>query len=465
METHDTRSKNTGSVAYLVMGGTLFVASVGLLSGYYLKESRAAEALVPQIVEDSGDRGVAVELVAGAARELLQREVVLQAGEESRTLTWAALGLSVDEPGLEHAASLAAPGQVIDSLARAAAVPLTLDRERAAKALEEIAAAYHQAPMNARMDLEARTIHKDQGGRGIDVYGTMGRLEEAARSAAPEVELATISFPADVTVADLGIDDISHVLASFETEYKTSDFSRNFNLKLAASKLNGHVLQPGQDFSFNDVVGARTEKEGYKIAHVITSGEMVDGLAGGTCQISTTLHGAAFFAGLGINKAIPHSRPSTYVTMGMDATVVYPSVDLQLKNEYDFPVVIHYQVTRGKSVVEILGRERPYDKVVYEREIQEELEFDTVTREDDTMPVGSMMVEQYGFFGYKVAKIRKYMKDGKMVKRDRWNVRYAPVTEYVRTGINPDPNLPKPKSTKHGGRLREPGKSVFHMEQ
>lgn len=465
METHDTRSKNSGSVAYLAMGGTLFIASVGLVSGYYLKESRAAEALVPALVEDQSDRGVTVEVVAEEARELLQRQVVLRAGDESRTVTWSDLGLSVDEPGLEHAASLAAPGQVIDSLAQAAAVPVTLDRDRAAKALEEIAAAYHEAPMNARMDLEARTIHKDRDGREVDVFGSMGRLEEAARSAAPEVELATMAFPADVTVADLGIDDISHVLASFETEYKTSDFERNFNLKLAASKLNGYVLQPGQEFSFNEVVGARTEKEGYKIAHVITSGEMVDGLAGGTCQISTTLHGAAFFAGLGIDKAIPHSRPSTYVTMGMDATVVYPHVDLKLRNEYDFPVVIHYQVTRGKSVVEILGRERPYDKIVYEREVQEELEFETVTREDESMPIGSMVVDQYGFFGYKVAKIRKYLKDGKVVKRDRWNVRYAPVTEYVRTGINPDPNLPKPKKTSHGGRLREPGKSVFRMEQ
>ena len=116
-------------------------------------------------------------------------------------------------------------------------------------------------------------------------------------------------------------------------------------------------------------VGERSEKEGYKIAHVITAGEMVDGLAGGTCQISTTLFGAAFFAGLDIVKTTNHSRPSAYTPLGFDATVVWPDTDLKLKNPYDFPVVIHYRVANGEAVVEILGKKRPYDKIVFERHI------------------------------------------------------------------------------------------------
>ena len=140
-----------------------------------------------------------------------------------------------------------------------------------------------------------------------------------------------MAVPAANTKATIGIADISHVLGTFKTTFPVGDKDRNFNLKLAASKLNGHVLQPGVEFSFNGVVGDRTEKEGYKIAHVITAGEMVDGLAGGTCQISTTLFGASFFAGLEVVKTSPHSRPSTYVTIGLDATVVYPTTDLIMK--------------------------------------------------------------------------------------------------------------------------------------
>ena len=77
------------------------------------------------------------------------------------------------------------------------------------------------------------------------------------------------------------------MLGTHLTKFSVSDKERNFNLKLAASHVNGYVMQPGQEFSFNEIVGDRTEKEGYKVAHVITAGEMVDGLAGGTCQIST----------------------------------------------------------------------------------------------------------------------------------------------------------------------------------
>lgn len=463
MRERDTRDSSSGSVAYLVMAGTLFVASSGLIGGYYLVDTKP-ERTVPTVSE-SDDRGVEVEAVRAATQTLLDTPVAIQIGDGTTTVTWNQLGLVIDDEGLESAAEMASRSDVTGSLTKAAAMPVNVDRAQAVAQLQSLADEYRQSPVDARMDLEARKIHPSRSGRTLDILGSLGRLEVAARSGVSEIDMAVVQVPAEITVDDLGIDDISHVLATFSTNYKTSDSSRNDNLKLAASKLNGYVMQPGVEFSFNEVVGARSEEEGYKIAHVITSGEMVDGLAGGTCQISTTLHGAAFFSGLGIERAIPHSRPSTYATMGLDATVVYPQVDMKLKNNYDFPVVIHFKVTRGKSIVEILGKERPYDKIVYEREIQEQLEFDTVTREDDTMPLGSMKVDQYGFFGYKVAKIRKYYKNGKQVDKDRWSIRYRPVTEYVRTGTNPDPNLPQPKVKKKGKRLKEPGKGTFRMEQ
>ena len=146
------------------------------------------------------------------------------------------------------------------------------------------------------------------------------------------------------------------------------------------------MLKPGEEWSFNATVGERSEKEGYKVAHVITAGEMVDGLAGGTCQISTTLFGAAFFAGLDIVKTINHSRPSAYTPLGFDATVVWPNTDLKLKNPYEFPVVIHYRVANGEALVEILGKPRPYDKIVFERKILESTPYSTEERLDDEMP-------------------------------------------------------------------------------
>jgi vancomycin resistance protein YoaR len=236
------------------------------------------------------------------------------------------------------------------------------------------------------------------------------------------VELATVAIPANVTKQGLGIDDISEVMGHYETAFPVSDRDRNFNLKLAASKLNGVVLKPGVEWSFNDTVGERSQKNGYKIAHVITAGEMVDGLAGGTCQISTTLYGAAFFAGIDIVKTTNHSRPSAYTPLGFDATVVWPNTDLKLKNPYDFPVVIRYVVANGQAKVEVLGKKRPYDKVVFTRNILEETPFTTEERIDEEAAEGEQAYDQEGFPGYKIQKERHFYKGGSVVKREKWVV-------------------------------------------
>jgi len=308
------------------------------------------------------------------------------------------------------------------------------------------------------MDLEARTIVDDVPGSGLDLYGSLVALEAAARSGADEVTLPMVPLPARVTRASLGISDISQVLGTWTTHFSVSDKTRNYNLKLAASKLNGHVIAPHEHFSFNDVVGERTEKQGYKIAHVIQAGEMVDGLAGGTCQISTTLFAASFFAGLDVDHASPHSRPSAYQPIGFDATVVYPVTDLKLTNPYDFPVVIHYKVASGEAKVEILGKKRPWDKVIFEREIEEETPFTQQERIDPEMPLGTQVIDQAGFDGYKIKRFRKFYRHGQLVKTQHWTVTYKPVTEYLRTGTSLDPFAPAPEQKKiHHLKPPKPG--------
>jgi len=416
--------------------GALLVGSAGMLGVYFAAPSQAGATGLP--AEAAGRD--AVEQPPPIRAFDASAPVTLLLGERDATVSWAELGVSVSN------------GRV------------SVDAGVARARLGELATKMETGPADARMDLENRRIVPDVQGTGIDIIGSLARFEDAAAIGQTEISLPTVAIPADKTVEDFAGLDISAVMGTFETKFAVNEKSRNHNLKMAASKLNGHVLQPGEEFSFNDVVGARTEKEGYKIAHVITAGEMVDGLAGGTCQISTTLHGASFFAGLDIVRSLPHSRPSTYVHMGLDATVVYPYIDLKLRNPYEFPVVIHYKVARGLAKVEILGKERPYDKIVFEREVVEELEFNTVTRESDEFPVGTIAVEQEGFPGYKLKRYRKFYKDGKLVKQNKWKLQYRPVTEYVRMGINPDPTLPPPKQPKgHGPKA--PRDKSFSLSQ
>src|SRR5690606_22260568 len=325
----------------LLIGAGSLVLLVGgvLLAAYFIQvqDARAAEASTAAAPAAAAEPATAQALEGAdlpAAEGALAGSVALTFDGVEVTRTWAELGVLAGEGG--------AP---------------VLDRARAEAALLALKHEVDRAPKSARMDLEERKVYREEPGWGIDVYASMSAIEAAARTGAGKVELEGAPIPPTFTVADLGIEDISVVLGRYVTKVSIAEKSRNDNLKLLASHFDGLILQPGQEISFNEISGDRTEKEGYKIAHVITAGEMVDGMAGGSCQISTTLHGAAFFAGLDITDTTPHSRPSTYVPLGLDSTVVYPMVDLKIRNPFDFPIAIRYRVARGEAEVEILGKE------------------------------------------------------------------------------------------------------------
>ncbi|HEX4416491.1 MAG TPA: VanW family protein [Kofleriaceae bacterium] len=470
-----SRSHPQGTVLLGIAGG-MFVVSSGLVAGYFIlgtkSEARAATTAVHEpapMAAPRADRAAPApgslgsSDVSPALAGYLQHEVELVAAHGSAKLTWAQLGATIDPDEVGAAAASATPSDLA-ALAAKGSLPLRLDRDKVTAALRAIKAAHDSSPLNAYLDLEERKIYDDKPGLGLDVWASLPRLEAAARQAAAKVELVNVAVPAPVTKQTLGIDDISTVLGHHLTKFPVTDRDRNFNLKLAASKLNGAVLPPSEEWSFNQQVGERSEKEGYKIAHVITAGEMVDGLAGGTCQISTTLFGAAFFAGLDIVKTTNHSRPSAYTPLGFDATVVWPNTDLKLKNPYEFPVVIHYRVANGEALVEILGKARPYDKVVFERHVVESTPFESEERLDNDMPKDLTSIDQAGFNGYKLERFRKFFKDGKLVKTNKWIVEYKPVTEFIRRGTNTDPDAKDPPE-KPVGHLQEPKGDDFTMAE
>jgi vancomycin resistance protein YoaR len=167
--------------------------------------------------------------------------------------------------------------------------------------------------------------------------------------------------------------------------------------------------------------------------------------------------GAAFFAGLDIVKTTNHSRPSAYTPLGFDATVVWPNTDLVLKNPYEFPVAVRYVVANGEAKVQILGKKRPYDKIMFEREVTEENPYPTEERLDEEIKDGEITVDQEGFNGYKLDRFRRFYKDGKVVKTNKWVVTYKPVTEYIRRGTSQDPDAKVPAQKKGHGPMKPSG--------
>jgi vancomycin resistance protein YoaR len=322
-------------------------------------------------------------------------------------------------------------------------VPLTLNVERASAALGRLKDELDRLPADARMDLGQRKLIPEVLGRLLDVDSTLSAIEGALASGQREAKLVFLERRPKRVAAELGNVQLDEVLGYFETSYDRSDRvqARSYNLRLAASKLDGTVLLPGEIFDFNDVVGPRDEANGYKVAPVIAEGELVDGIGGGTCQISGTLHGAAFFAGLEIVERYPHTRPSSYIKMGLDATVVYPTINFRVKNTFPFPVVLHQTVKNGVVRAEVLGPRREHT-VTMIRRIDSAIPYEEVERPDKGLPTGVRHLGQRGVPGFKLRRYR-IVREGAHAIRERWDDVYPPTTQIVRVGIG---DLPKDKA-------------------
>jgi hypothetical protein len=195
--------------------------------------------------------------------------------------------------------------------------------------------------------------------------------------------------------------------------------------------------------SFNDVVGERSEENGFEKSWEIFKGEMVEGVGGGTCQVASTFHAATFFAGFDVLERLPHSRPSAYIPMGLDSTVVFPAVDLKVRNPHPFPVVVHAKTIGGKLRVELLGKYRPVS-VEFGREILSTLPYKRKIEEDPAINGRTVVVKQHGIKGYKIKRSRLFVYPNGSRKKEDVTDTYPPTTEIYKVPVGFDVALLPP---------------------
>jgi len=164
----------------------------------------------------------------------------------------------------------------------------------------------------------------------------------------PEVKNETVQAQKPTQAANTG-----NVLASHKTEFNAGDKSRTNNITRASNTINGHVVKPGETFSYNETVGPTIERRGYEEGTIYVDGEKKKGFGGGVCQVSSTLSEAVEGAGLKITERHDHSRPVSYAKEGDEAATSYGGIDFKFKNDKDFPVVIHSTVQGGTISVSI----------------------------------------------------------------------------------------------------------------
>jgi vancomycin resistance protein YoaR len=317
----------------------------------------------------------------------------------------------------------------------------------------------------ARLDLERHEIVPERDGRALDPDAASDLVARAALDpSVQEIELPFVPVQSAVTRASLARIDISKVIASFQTYFSRNGDQRPRarNIEVAASHVDGLVIEGGQSVSFNDVVGPRTEDNGFKTAFEIVKGEYKEGTGGGTCQVASTMHAIAFFGGLDIIQRLPHSRPSGYIPSGLDATVVYPVVDLKLRNPFPFPVVVHATVSANVIKMELLGADKPVE-VTFGKSVLSTTPYERKVEEDPT--VSKPKRKQKGIDGMELWRSRVLtFRDGTRKVENSRDV-YPPTREvwlvppgYDASTLPPlGEDLPKPEEPKPQAQAAAPG--------
>lgn len=231
--------------------------------------------------------------------------------------------------------------------------------------LETIYNEIHKEPKDAYYTVDPHVVYPSEN--GLDFNISLEEAKNLLNSSETECTIPLKVLTPNVTTNMIGVEAFPDLLATFSTKYATSNTNRTTNLRLAADKINGYVLLPNETFSYNTVVGKRTIAAGYKEAAVYENGEVVQGLGGGICQISTTLFNSVLLANLEIVELHNHQFIPSYVSAGRDATVVYGTKDFQFKNNRQHALKITCSVSRGIATFNIYGvkEENEYEVSVY----------------------------------------------------------------------------------------------------
>ena len=194
--------------------------------------------------------------------------------------------------------------------------------------------------------------------RTSDIISDIGSLLKKRTSAVLDMEQYKTVTPAHITTQML--EQIDTRVSRYTTKYKINS-GNEINISLAANTINGTLLLPGDTFSFNDIIGNTTLEKGYTYAPVIANSKFVQGVGGGVCQVSSTLYNAILLTGLTASQRRPHSKPSSYVPLGQDATIDWGTIDFQFINTLDYPLYICSYTQNGKLFIDLYSNSKLTD--------------------------------------------------------------------------------------------------------
>ena len=236
--------------------------------------------------------------------------------------------------------------------------------------LEALFAEHSSEAVDSYLDPEDCEIIPEVYGYNFDLEKALLQMEQAKYGDTLEIPFRFL-LP-EVMGEDLAKLLFRDILCEYKTEH-TTDSNRNTNLTLACAAINGTILMPGETFDYNTVVGKRTAAKGYKNAAAYSSGKTVQTIGGGVCQVSSTIYYCCLIADLEIVTRSPHSYVSSYMPMGMDATVSWGGPEFAFKNSTNYPIRIETWVADGYVHCKLVGTD--------EKDYYVEMRYETIGSE------------------------------------------------------------------------------------
>ncbi|MGZ4676121.1 MAG: VanW family protein [Acidimicrobiia bacterium] len=421
----------------LVDGGLRFdgtqVAEIAPRAGIGIDRDEAERRVLAALRGGSADLGVLsigrtrpaidhAEVIAAArqARRLLARPVHIVTGPHTLTLAPATLGSTLDT-------------QIIGSR-----LVLRVDPDALRTALAPQLASVETAPKDATFAIDGQKVSVVPAVTGVQV-GLRQAADRIARGSHRVTARLATTEPARTTAWAQKL-NITELVASYTTQHPCCQ-PRVTNIHHAADTINGTIVEPGQTFSLNNALGPRTTAKGYVLAPGIGANlEFEDSVGGGVSQLSTTLFNAVFF---GCYQDVTHTVHALYISrypMGREATLNYPSIDNQFRNDSHSGVLIRTFYDGTSITVALYGNKEGRSCRAEGPHILQTIPIEPEYVDDPTLPVGTEKELSHGSIGYVVENFRIISRPGQPDVRQRFVERYSMAKVKIARGTGPPPS-------------------------
>lgn len=386
--------------------------------------------------------------------------ILLRFEDKEWKVDYKEIGYSYDiDEAVEKAYNVGRTGDIFNRLSE------TLKAKVEAQNIE-IESSYNMQPINKLMEKISKDIDQEvvdatirYKGNGFEITDEkIGRIlnKDSALASITEqlhkVDTAVLELTVEIVqpiVKRADLASIQDKLGEFSTKFNAADQDRTTNIKVATSSTSNVLVRPGEVFSVNETIGPRLAKFGYKEAKVIINNELVPGIGGGVCQVSSTLYNAVLLSNLKVIERRNHSLPLSYIGLGRDATISGDYIDFKFMNNTNYPIYIYGEVQGSWVKFTVFGKnEHPGRYVKINSNVIKTTPPQITLIQDPTMLVGTEREEKKAYTGYVVKTERIVYDNGReILKEDLGTSTYRVVNGVKRVGTKPLPPTAVPNPT------------------